>query len=248
MSDPLGALRAAAAPGPRAPAADARVALVAGAVGRLGEAVLNRVLGSGHYVRVVALARAPMALGIQSLSLASADALPAIDEVFLVRGQSDDPAGRSFYGRDAAFEAVDDGNCVSIARAAHAAGARRLVVVTPTPLWQQIGGWHAGLSGDEELAIAALDWACLTLLRPIGTGGTRARHWVERIAAIYTSLQMFALPRSMSVLPSEQVARCALAAMRLPGDGVRVLGAERLQALLDPVGAGSAQTPTEARR
>ena len=37
-----------------------RVALVAGAVGRFGEALLNRVLGSGDYRMVVALAQAPI--------------------------------------------------------------------------------------------------------------------------------------------------------------------------------------------
>ena len=54
----------------------ARTALVAGAVGRLGEALLNRVLASGDYRTVVALAQAPMALGVRGLALASLVDLP----------------------------------------------------------------------------------------------------------------------------------------------------------------------------
>ena len=58
---------------------------------------------------------------------------------------------------------------------------------------------------------------------------------VERVASIYTSLQMLAMPRSMPVLRSEELARCAVAAMRRARDGVSVLGADRIPALLAPV-------------
>jgi hypothetical protein len=58
--------------------------------------------------------------------------------------------------------------------------------------------------------------------------------WVERVASIYTSLQMLAMPRSMPVLRSEELARCAVAAMRRARDGVSVLGADRIAALLAP--------------
>jgi hypothetical protein len=55
---------------------------------------------------------------------------------------------------------------------------------------------------------------------------------VARIAAVYVSLQMLMLPRSIEVLTSEKLARCALAAMRGARGGVQVIGADRLSSLL----------------
>lgn len=43
---------------------------------------------------------------------------------------------------------------------------------------------------------------------------------------------MLAMPRSMDVLPSEKLARCALLAMHQAVDGVRIMGADKLLGLL----------------
>jgi hypothetical protein len=55
---------------------------------------------------------------------------------------------------------------------------------------------------------------------------------VARLAAVYTRLQMLALPRSMPVQTSEQLARGALAAMRGARDGVRIVTADRIPELV----------------
>lgn len=209
-----------------------RVALVAGAVGRFGEALLNRVLGSGDYRTVVALAQAPMALGVRGLALAALHELPPLDDVFVALSEHHEGEGRSFHGRDAPFVQVGAGQLLAVARAACDAGARRLVLIAPTSAWQQMGGMHAGLSGETELALARLPLTSLTVLRPVVARGSRARGLVERVAAIYTSLQMLAMPRSMDVLPSEKLARCALLAMHQAVDGVRIMGADKLPGLL----------------
>jgi len=206
-------------------------ALVAGAGGRFGEALLNRVLASGDYDRVVGLAQAPMTLGVRGLSLATLAALPPLDDVFVNLAQPGAlPA--SFHGRDAVWAPVDDGRLLAVARAAYAAGARRLVLVAPAPVWQQIGGLHRSLSGAAELALAELPFASLTVLRPVVESTSAARNWVARVAAVYTSLQMLALPRSMPVHTSDQLARGALAAMRGARDGVRIVAADRIAELV----------------
>jgi hypothetical protein len=210
-----------------------RVALVAGATGRFGEALLNRVLADGDYAEVVALAQAPMSLGVRGLALAPLHALPPLHDAFVAVAAPGAP-GRSFHGRDAAWVSVEPSRLLAVAQAACAAGARRLVLVSPTPVWQQMGGLRAGLSGEAELAVAALPLSSLTVLRPVIEGGSRAMGWVERVASVYTSLQMLAMPRSMPVLRSEELARCAVAAMRRARDGVSVLGADRIPALLAP--------------
>ena len=212
----------------------ARVALVAGAVGRRGEALLNRVLGSGDYASVVALADAPMALGVRSLALAGPDDLPRIDDAFLMLSDPDEAGSRSFYGRDAPFVQVHDGNCLQVAQRAAAAGATRALLVSPAPAWQQVGRFNPGLGNATELAIAQLPFRAFVVLRPVQPARRAVGNLLQRFAAAYISVQMLMMPRSLDVITSEQLARCALAAMRGAVDGVRVVGAQQLPALLEP--------------
>ena len=221
------------APPPVARARRGRAALVAGAVGRLGEAMLARALSGGEYAQVVALADAPMTLGIARLALATPETLPPIDDVFVLLSEPGVPGTRSFHGRDAPFVQVDRDNALVVARAARAAGATRLLLIAPMPAWQQVGLLHRGLGDPLELELARLPFARLTVLRPVRESGRRAAGFVERIASVYISLQLLMLPRSIEVLTSEQIARCALAAMRQPGEGVSVVGADGMRTLLD---------------
>ena len=230
------ALAAASAPATRAPArgpARGRVALVAGAVGRRGEALLNRLLASGDYAEVVALAQAPMSPGLRGLRAASAAELPPLDDVFLVLSDSGDASARSYYGRDGAFVALDESNCLQVAREAAGRGARRLVLISPMPAWQQVGHFHRGLANDTELAVSQLPFESLVVLRPVREGGRRGGGLLERFVAGYLSLQLLMLPKSIEVMTSERLARCALEAMRRARDGLEVHAADTIGRLLE---------------
>jgi len=213
-------------------AADVRRALVAGAVGRQGEALLNRVLGAGDYADVVALAGAPMALGVRGLSLAAIDDLPPLDDVFILLSDPDDQWSRSYHGRDAAFVQVSADNCLRVAQAAVSAGAARLVLVSPMPAWQQVGHFHRGLANDAELALARLPLASLVVLRPVRESSARGGSLLQRIVAGYLSLQLLMLPKSIEMFTSEKLARCALAAMRQARAGLEVFAADTMGRLL----------------
>lgn len=212
--------------------------LVAGAVGRIGEALLTRVLSDETNAadgrEVVALAEAPMSLGIRGLALASPDALPRLDAAYLALSEPGADAQRSYYRRDAPFVQVDQDNCLQVARQAVAAGAKRLVLVSPMPAWQQVGRFNAGLADTVELEIAKLALDALVVLRPVRVSNRRSASFVERVAAVYMSVQLLMLPRSLDVITSEKLARCTVAAMRLAPAGVSVYPADRIPALLDP--------------
>ncbi len=222
-----------------------RVALLAGANGRQGEALLNRLLGCGDYRQVVALADAPMAMGMRALVLAGRDALPPVDDAFIVIGAPGDPGTRSFYGRDAPFVQVHAASALAVAKCAVDAGAQRMVLLVPTSAWQQMGSFHRGLSGQLELDVAQLPLASLTILRPVLPAASSAGNLLQRVANVYLSLQMLMMPRSIPTMTAEQVARCALAAMRRSGPGVSVLGADALPALLAPSAPEPAATPAD---
>ena len=211
-----------------------RLAMVAGAVGRRGEALLNAVLASGDYDQVVVLASAPMALGVRGLTLAALEDLPPVDDVFLLLSDPQDAGARSYYGRDAPFVQVDEANCLPIAQRAAQCGARRLVLISPMPAWQQVGHFHRGLANDTELAVAQLPFSSIVVLRPVREGGRPAASLIQRLVAGYLSLQLLMLPKGLETLTSETLARCALAAMRGAGEGLQVHAADGLRRLLEP--------------
>ena len=226
------ALAAASAPATRA-AARGRVALVAGAVGRRGESLLNRLLACGDYAEVVVLAQAPMSPGLRGLRVALPAELPPLDDAFLLLSDPGDASARSYYGRDGAFVALDESNCLQVARQAAGRGARRLVLISPMSAWQQVGHFHRGLANDTELAVSQLPFDSLVVLRPVREGGRRGGGLLERFVAGYLSLQLLMLPKSIEVMTSERLARCALEAMRRARAGLEVHAADTIGRLLE---------------
>jgi hypothetical protein len=214
---------------PAGGAARGRV-LVAGAVGRLGEALLNEVVGRGGFGEVVALAEgdATMSMAVRGLTLAPMHALPPIDAVCIAHGDPEAPGARSFHGRDAPFAMVDTDAMPRIAAAAAAAGARRLMLIHPMPIWQQMSRFHLGLMGEAELAMTQLPFESIVVLRPLSATTTTARGVLERIANVYLSLQFLMMPKSLPTLTSLQIARVAVDELRAPAPGVRILGAAQI--------------------
>ena len=244
--DPDFALRAAARPVARAGSGQPRRLLIAGAVGRFGDALLAEALSRGGYDQVVALADgdATMSFGVRGLVLAPLDRLPPLDDVCIAQTVDPQaPDARSFHGRDAPFAMVTRDSMLPIAAAAAAAGARRLVLVDPLPLWQQLSQFHLGLSGEVELQIAGLPFEAVTVLRPLAQSGPVVGSWLQRIAHIYLSLQFLMVPRSLATLTSAQVARIAIDRLRTDELGIRVLGAAQIGERLSQ----RTDTPVSAR-
>ncbi len=217
-----------------------RVALVAGVVGRQGEALLGAVLARGGYSRVHVLSEAPMALGIDRLELCTLERLPRLDDVLMLVGQGNDPGERSFHGRDAPFVQLTGPDAPRVASAACAAGARRLLVIRPSPAWQQLGDLQRALGGGDELALAQLPFESVLILRPVRVGGTPGGDWLRRLVNAYMSVQFLMTPKSIPTLTSEQVARAALRAFGAAAPGIRVMLARQLAELLEPAGKAGA--------
>jgi hypothetical protein len=211
--------------------------LVAGAVGRMGEALLNEVIGRGGYREVVALIedKATVSISVRRLSLAPIHALPQIDAVCIAHGDPGASDARSHHGRDAPFALIDTATVPRIAEAAAAAGARRLLLIDPMPAWQQMSRFHLGLSGEAELAMTQLPFESIVVLRPLSTASTTTAGVLQRIASVYMSLQFLMMPRSLPTLTSVQIARIAVGELRVSAPGVRILGAAQIAERLPPV-------------
>jgi len=204
--------------------------LVAGAVGRMGEALLNEVIGRGGYREVVALAedKATMSIAVRGLSLAPIHALPQLDAVCIAHGDPGASDVRSPHGRDAPFALIDTATVPRIAEAAAAAGARRLLLIHPMPAWQQMSRFHLGLSGEAELAMTRLPFESIIVLRPLANAATTAGNMLQRVANVYLSLQFLMMPKSLPTLTSLQIARVAVDEMLASTPGVRILGAAQI--------------------
>ncbi len=160
------------------------------------------------------------------------DALPEIEDAFLVISPSDATAQRSYYGRDLRFTELTEDNLLRVAQALAARGVRKLVLLSPAPAWQQMSRFQQGLMNTVESELAALPFESLVILRSVAQSKSSAGNLLQKFASFYLDLQMMMLPRSIPVLTSDQLGRSAVIAMAEAQAGVSVLQAEQIARLL----------------
>jgi uncharacterized protein YbjT (DUF2867 family) len=154
-----------------------RIALLAGATGLVGRALLSLLLASKHYGRVHVLLRrpAPDIKGSPKLNVHLVDfamlpaALPTADDVFIALGTT-----IKLAGSEAAFRQVDFAFVVNTARGARAAGATRLAVVSALGADAKSRVFYNRVKGEMEAAIAQLGYETVVVAQPSLLLGDRA--------------------------------------------------------------------------
>ena len=208
-------------------------AFVAGAVGRLGEALLTALLAGGGYARVHVLTSAPLGSserrlhGVRGGGLDDpALKLPAVETAWLIYEQD-----RLANGRDVAFAKLAPAHIEEDAARLAAAGVRHLVLVLPLSLVEQLS--NSLLAGSAlRLALARLPFERVELLHPATDAGPAPASLIDRLRRFYFSQLRFMLPDSLHPLTSEQIARAAVRIAGEPAAGVQVFGAAELHAAL----------------
>jgi uncharacterized protein YbjT (DUF2867 family) len=164
----------------------ARTAVIAGATGLVGTALLARLAADPAYAELRVLGRrAPAqaspkirAIATDFSDLAVHAAQLAADDVFCCLGTTIRAAGSR-----AAFERVDYQMVVDLARAAQKAGARRLFVVSAVGASPRAAAFYSRVKGRMEQAVGALPFEAVHLVRPSLLLGERAeRRPVEQLA------------------------------------------------------------------
>src|SRR5258706_8930260 len=133
-----------------------RTALLAGATGLVGRALLRLLFASEHYSSVHVLLRrmrpdiaASAKLKIHQIDFARLPAaFPKVDDVFVALGTT-----IKIAGSEAAFRQVDFDFAVNVARAARAAGAKRLAVVSALGADPTSRIFYNRVKGEMEIAI-----------------------------------------------------------------------------------------------
>jgi hypothetical protein len=208
MLDTNQALTAIARKPPRLQAAPRR-ALVVGAGGALGAAVLEQVLATRRFERVGALAEAPMQPAVQGFVALRETELAAFgaDTALVVFDRQ-----RSANGREAAFVRPEPTQLLALTQRLQVHGLRRLVVVVPhTPSLLPMA-LQQGLADMDEAAVAALGFEQLVFMRMAQDGRDAAGLDAPRRLARWMLSQLrWMVPQREQPVRADTVARVAAA-------------------------------------
>ena len=205
-----------------------RTALVAGATGLVGQAILSLLLADKRYSTVhVVGRRAPEVKHpklVVHISTSLADwPCPAVDDVFIALGTTIKVAGSK-----AAFKAIDGDAVIAIAAAARSAGATRLAVVSAMGADPTSNVFYNQVKGAMEAAVSQLGLATLVIARPSLLAGDRgALNQPERVAE-KLALSAFKLlnpliPANYRSINASSVAQAMVGTLQTAGAGRRVL-------------------------
>jgi len=212
-----------------------KTALLAGATGLIGSALLPLLLASDRYTRVVVVGRRTVALNHPKLSqvitdLGRLDAVAAqlgADDVYCCLGTTIKQAGSQ-----SAFYQVDFEYVVALARLSVAGGAAQFLVVSSLGADASSGIYYSRVKGEMEQAVRALPFRALHIFRPSLLLGERARPRLgERVAAfglaLFRPLLVGGL-RQYRPVTVVAVAQAMLAAATAEASGARVHSSETL--------------------
>lgn len=154
-----------------------RTALVAGATGLVGSALLRELSSRAEYAGIRVLGRRPPALAsgrirFVATDFADLDALGdtlAADDVYCCLGTTIRRAGSQ-----PAFERVDYHMVVDLARAAQKAGARRFLVVSAAGASPTSPAFYSRVKARMEEAVSALPFEAVRIVRPSLLLGARS--------------------------------------------------------------------------
>ena len=216
---------------------NARVALLAGATGLIGRALLPLLLNGESYRDVQVLVRrlltgvAPHSkLLLHSVDFTRLPPLPALDDVFIALGTTIKVAGS-----EAAFREVDFDFVVNTARAARAAGATRVGVVSALGADSASRVFYDRVKGDMQAAVADLGFDSVVFAQPSLLVGDRAalgqpvrtgEVWATRLLGPVMGL----VPKGIRPIQAHDVAAAMLTAVNEARPGVRILSSGAMQA------------------
>lgn len=216
-----------------------RSAWLVGATGLIGRELQGLLIASERYAAVhVLLRRAVRDLPAQRKLVAHEvdfDALPATlpatDDVYIALGTT-----IKVSGSQAAFRKVDFDYVVNAARAARAAGAQRLAVVSALGADPNSRAFYNRVKGEMQAAVAALGFESVVIAQPslligdreaLGQPARSGEVWAARLLRPVMGL----VPAAVRPIEARSVAQAMLNAMLDAQPGQRMLSSAQMQAL-----------------
>lgn len=216
-----------------------RRALVYGATGLVGRALVAQLVNDINYAEVHVLLRRPVDDLPASPRLACSvvdfgqlpERLPAVDDVYCCIGTT-----RAQAGSRSAFRKVDVDLVVETARAARRRGAERLAVVSALGADPRAALFYSRVKGEMEQAVAQLGYSSLVIVRPSLLIGDRAdtgqaRRFGEQLALAVAEPLAALLPTRWRPVHAQTVAKALREAVASGTFGVRLVASAELHAL-----------------
>lgn len=208
------------------------VAIVAGATGLVGQALVRQLAAESTWREVRALVRdalplelaAPTVVAVQ-VDYGRLDPPPlwaAADHVFCALGTTMRQAGSA-----AAFRRVDFEYPLALARAARAHGARHFLLVTALGADPTSRVFYNRVKGEVEAAITAIGFRSVTIARPSLLLGRRTK---PRLAEQLGKVAGILSPPRWRPVSAARVARALVDAAKRDVPGIRILENRGLRA------------------
>lgn len=220
---------------PRNPAPP-RTALLAGATGLVGRALLPQLLDHPGIARVHVLLRRSTPtiaehpkLELHQVDFAHLKRLPRVDDVYIALGTTIKTAGSQ-----EAFRLVDHGHVLAVARLAREAGATRLAIVSALGADRDSRVFYNRVKGEMEADVAALGYDEVSFAQPSLLVGDRAslgqrerpgEVWTMRLLRPVLPL----VPKGIRPIDARDVAAALIAATMSGKPGVHRLSSARMQ-------------------
>jgi len=223
-----------------------RSALVAGANGLTGRALLRLMLRHGDYHRVQALTRRPLPVEHPRLAnrilnyeeLAARLAGTRCDEAFCCLGAQGGPRAAA-----AELRHVDLDLTLAFARAAHAAGVSRLVVISAAGAARDARSDFLRIKGELEAALRTMRFDSLDILQPGVVVGERpddgALDLLRQLTAPLVNVAMVGKLEDRRWISGDDLAAAMLGAARGQRRGINVHAGKRLPQLTAAGGRAS---------
>jgi uncharacterized protein YbjT (DUF2867 family) len=222
------------------PADDAALqptALLAGASGLVGRALLAQLLDDDRATVHALLRRdvpdlpASRRLVRHVIDFTKPQRLPRADALYIALGTTIKVAGSQ-----TAFRAVDFDAVVNVARAAHEAGIGRCAVVSSLGANPESGVFYNRVKGEMEAALRGLGFARLVIARPSLLAGARASlgqaaRFGERLSLAVLQPLGALVPAAVRPIEATVLARAMRVALRNENERVQVLESAALQTL-----------------
>ena len=195
-----------------------RSVLIAGASGLVGREILQGLLSDDSVAAVHSVGRRELTLAHPKLTQYRVDfkalpALPGVGEAFVALGTTIKVAG----SREA-FRAVDFDAVLAVAKAAKAAGATRLGVVSAMGADPRSKIFYNRVKGETEAALSALGFDTLVIARPSFLVGDRkalgqSERGGEALALNVSKWLAPLIPDNLKAIEAAAVARALLQAV-----------------------------------
>ncbi len=192
-----------------------RAVIIAGASGMVGKEILAGLLADDTVAVVYALGRKALTLSHPKLEMhvvnfASLPVLPQAEEVYLALGTTIKVAGSQ-----EAFRALDYDANLAVARAAQAAGAKKLGLVSAMGADAKSSVFYNRVKGELENALEKMPFEGMVFARPSLLVGDRAvlgqpERRGEKLGLAVSKLLGFLIPANYQPIAATAVAKALL--------------------------------------